>query len=266
MKYYPEVGEISNIFVEYESSDVPDEESIVNWLCTNEYATITDPLTFIQPLNQVRSNLYFEDYLQQDEDGNFIYDIMDVRMESVPFIRWSTALDEDKFNYFINTFVNQYENIDTTVKTYLRNETAIDMKLYNTYGRSDNYFIVGDEEEPLNVLNLRIKFDMWFVSGTNVLERVPAVKRFIKEKIESINEYGLNQLHISNLMREIEMNFPEVHHIRFRGINNYDTNYQSIKLIYTDLDDMGREERRKYVPELLVCEFDDIIINDYISD
>ena len=185
-------------------------------------------------------------------------------MESVPFVRWNLAFDESALTYFIRTFMEQYTNIDNVVKTYIRNETAIDMKLYNTYGRSSNYYIVGDDEKALDSPNLRVKFDIWFVSGTNLFERVPLVKKFIKEKIESVNPNGLNQLHISNLMREIEMNFSEVDHIRFRGINDFDTNYQSIKLIYTDLDDMTREERRKYVPELLVCELDDIIVNEYI--
>lgn len=240
------------------------DSTLINYFITNEYYTITDPVTFIKPLNDVRSNLYFEDYLSVDPDGNFIYDIMDVRMESVPFVRWNLAFDESALTYFIRTFMEQYTNIDNVVKTYIRNETAIDMKLYNTYGRSSNYYIVGDDEKALDSPNLRVKFDIWFVSGTNLFERVPLVKKFIKEKIESVNPNGLNQLHISNLMREIEMNFSEVDHIRFRGINDFDTNYQSIKLIYTDLDDMTREERRKYVPELLVCELDDIIVNEYI--
>lgn len=257
VEYINNSGEMSNEYVEY-------DDTLSGHFITNEYCTITDPVTFIKPLNDIRTNLYFEDYLSVDSDNNFIYDIMDVRMESVPFVRWNLSFNEEAFKYFIRTFIEQYTNIDNTVKTYIRNETAIDMKLYNTYGRSSNYYIVGDDEKTLDSPNLRVKFDIWFVSGTNLFERVPLVKKFIKEKIESVNPNGLNQLHISNLMREIEMNFSEVDHIRFRGINDFDTNYQSIKLIYTDLDDMTREERRKYVPELLVCELDDIIINEYI--
>ena len=79
----------------------------------------------------------------------------------------------------------------------------------------------------------------------------------------AISENGTNQIHISNLMREIEHNYSYVDHIRFKGFNDYSTYYQSIKLKHTDIDDLGKEERRKYVPELLVIDLDDITINEF---
>jgi hypothetical protein len=162
----------------------------------------------------------------------------------------------------MSTFTSQYETINNIITSRLRNETSIDVKLYNTYGRSNNYFI-GDDNEPLNTLNLRIAFDMWFVAGTDTLTVVPEIKQFIKNKIETISENGTNYIYISNLMREIERTFTYVDHIRFRGFNNYSSYYQSIKLKHVDLDEMTKEERRKYVPELLVIDLDDIVINEY---
>ena len=138
------------------------------------------------------------------------------------------------------------------------------MKFYNTYGRSTNYYIGDDEQELLNTLNLKVKFDMWFVAGTDTVTVIPEIKRFIKERIETISNNGTNQIHISNLMREIEYNFSYIDHIRFKGFNEYSTNYQSIKLKHTNIDDMEKEERRKYVPELLVIDLDDISITEYI--
>lgn len=253
-----------NIFVQYDGTRENEyaDSTFDTYIWTNEYSTISKPLTFIKSLNHIRTNLYFEDYTIEDKEGNYVHDPMDVRMESVPFIKWSMGFSEKSMAAFMNAFTEQYENINNIISSRLRNETSIDVKLYNTYGRSVNYFI-GDESEPLNTVNLRVAFDMWFVVGTDTLSVIPEIKQFIKTKIESIADNGTNQVHISNLIREIERTFTYVDHIRFRGFNNYSSYYQSIKLKQVDIDEMTKEERRKYVPELLVIDLDDITINPY---
>jgi hypothetical protein len=200
--------------------------------------------------------------MKDKDTDKFIHDVMDVRLESVPFIKWDLVHNQTSMTSFMNVFTSQYENISNIITNKLRNETSIDIKFYNTYGRSTNYFI-GEESESLNTLNLRVKFDMWFVSGTDTTSAVSDIKRFIKEKIETISEDGTNTIHVSNLMREIEHNFSYVDHIRFRGFNDYDSEYQSIILTHADIDNMDKESRRKYVPELLVIDIDDIVINEY---
>jgi hypothetical protein len=105
--------------------------------------------------------------------------------------------------------------------------------------------------------------DMWFIQGTDTVAVLPEIKQFIKDRIETISDNGTNQIHASNLMREIEHQFTYVDHIRFKGFNDYDSNYQSIKLKYNDENEMTKEERRKYVPELLVIDLDDIRITEY---
>ena len=240
------------------------DDTYTTYIWTNEYSTNLEPLTFIKPLNYVRSHAYFENYLEKDDDGNYIHDIMDMRMESIPFIKWNLATNKDSMNLFMNVFSSQYETISNIITNKLRNETSIDIKFYNTYGKSTNYFIgEGLESEQLNTLNLRIVFDMWFIHGTNTVSVVPEIKQFIKSRIETLSDDGTNIIHASNLMREIEDNFSYVDHIRFRGFNNYDTSYQSIILNHTDIDSMSKEDRRKYVPELLVIDIDNIIINEY---
>lgn len=67
-------------------------------------------------------------------------------------------------------------------------------------------------------------------------------------------------------MRKMEIQFPYIDHIRFRGINKYSSDYQSIYAIHSDLDDMDKESRREYVPEMLVVDLEDIIINDTLID
>jgi hypothetical protein len=66
-------------------------------------------------------------------------------------------------------------------------------------------------------------------------------------------------------MRKIESNFAYVDHIRFKNINHYDANYQAVKTYTTDLTELTVSERREYVPEFLVIETEDIVINEYFS-
>ena len=243
------------------------------YVVTNEYQTASDPLTFLKPLNNVRSNLVFKDYtlaenISEDEENpeyKYTYDIMDVDMYSLPFVKWNLNETPENLSFFMNSFLAQYNALAEIIHEQLRNETSIDVKFYNTYGRSRD-FRIGEEEELLSTVNLTLSFDMWFIPGTDTLNVKDEVKRFIKTEVETINSSGMNNLYISNLMRKIETQFTYVDHIRFRGINHYHTGYQAIKNYVEDLNDLTVEERRYYVPELLVIDLEDITINDYIVD
>ena len=235
------------------------------YIWTNQYTTLTKQATFMKPLDYVRSDLQFRDYTAKDKEGNFIYDIMDVYIRSIPMIKWDLPLDDAEFSYFINTFTSHYNWILDIINTRLRNVTAIDVKWYNTYGKSKNYAI-GDEEEIINTVNLVMRFDMWFVPGTDLVNMVERIKYFIKDEVERLNSSVVNYVHISNLMRKIEYNFACVDHIRFININNYPTTYQSVKVLVEDVNDLEKRERIQYVPEMLTVDIDNIIINEYVID
>jgi hypothetical protein len=238
------------------------------YIWTNEYSTSTYPVAFIRSLKSVRTYLDFLDYTEasESEEGDIIFahDIFDVEMKSLSFIRAATTLDDDSTDYFFNTFYMNYAFLENIIDTRLRNQTGLDIKFYNTYGRSRD-FIIGEETDILDTVNLRLSFEMWFIDGTDTLAAIPEVKRYIKSLVEVVNEKGMNNLFISNLMRKVENNFSYVDHIRFKGINAYDSNYQAIKNYVTDLNDLTVEERRWYVPELLVCDLDDIEIIEYVA-
>ena len=108
-----------------------------------------------------------------------------------------------------------------------------------------------------------IKFKIQVVSAADVSDVIRDLKILIKDYIETLNTDGVNNLYISNLIRKIETDIPEIHHCRFMGINDYTTDYQTITSVVTDLAEMSREERRYYIPEMLVINEDDIIITTY---
>lgn len=267
--YDEELGELvlnddkytNNILVDYNSS-------LEKYVWTNEYLTSQEPITFVKPLSSIRSSLTFEDYTtaEEMEDGTIVFphDILDVQIYSVGFLRASTYLDQERMTYFMKSFYNNYLYLTDIMNERLRNATNIDIKFYNTYGRSRN-FLIGEHEEVLDTVNLSLSFDMWFVEGTDTTITVPEVKAYIKTEVESINSSGMNNLFISNLMRKIELKFAYVDHIRFKQINYYDSTYQSVRNFTTDLNTLSVLERRFYVPELLVCDIDDINITEYYA-
>lgn len=244
---------------------VPYHNTYMGYVWTNEYTTLAEPVTFMYPLDYVRSDLEFMDYTLKDDNGDFVYDIMDVHIRSIPLIKWDLPLNRDEFSVFLDSFTYYYKWIVDIINTRLRNVTAIDVKWYNTYGKSKN-FAIGDEEEIINTINLVIRFDMWFIPGTDTIDAVQKIKYFIKDEVEKLNDDGTNFLHVSNLMRKIEANFASVDHIRFLNINNYSTKYQSVKVLVDDINDLPKSERLIYVPEILTVDLDNIIINEYVID
>ena len=253
----------NNIFAQY-------DPTLKGYIWTNQYTTSkADSTTFLKPLDNVRVTFTFDDYTEcyTDDTGKviFTHDIMDARMYNLPFIKYDIAINNDLIENFMNTFTLQYQFLKEIVDERLRNITSLDAKLYNTYGRS-RYFYVGENKEILDTVNLTIEFDIYYVTGTDILWANDQVKEFIKADVESINENGQNNLYVSNLMRKIETNFAYVDHIRFVRINNYDTTYQAIRSFTDDLNLLSVSQRRKYVPEFLIMDKENIILNDYYTD
>lgn len=283
---------------------------------------ITDtPISIFKPINMMRSTLYVN---TSDDQSNKSYNL-----SLIPFIKYNIINPDDKnvYNEFIQRFNNNYSYIEASLPL-LRNNTSLDVKFYNTYGKSNNYIIKGltkelmyhisigddnidgyydtngnmytseynfnrniidkvavltdtqiysmihnhtieyngntipveelesnnyvDIESKINRVNVDIKFDIVFIQGTDLIEAINAVELYIKDYIESINTEGTNELYISNLIKNLETNFSYIHHLKFRGINEYDTSYQTIGVNRFDYKELTKEERRYYVPELLV--------------
>ena len=99
------------------------------------------------------------------------------------------------------------------------------------------------------------------MQGTDKIVAERELKNFIKNDIETINDDVSNNLYISNLIRKIENNFAYVDHLRFIRINDYNSEYQTVKNLSIDLENMSKEELRKYVPEILVCDLNKITLN-----
>lgn len=237
----------------YSGNPLFNNPSFTDYIVTNVYSTESEPLTFINSMNMLRSTVTFP-AIASDES-------LKTNLTSVPFIKYDLLKDDEKFSYFISSLDAQYTAIEEVLEK-LQNNMHIDIKFYNTYGKSKNFYI-GDDEQVIDRVNLRIKFKIQVVSAADITDVTRDLKILIKDYIETLNADGVNNLYISNLIRKIETDIPEIHHCRFLGINDYTTDYQTITARVSDLASMDREERRYYVPEMLVINEDDIVITTY---
>ena len=245
--FYRIGGTNSNKFTSYEEFDGIEEFALVN-----TYQTRNDKLTFIEPLNMMRSTATFNSIINNNKPE------LGVSLSFLPVIKASTVCDTDSFNLFIDNLTMNYRHLEESLSA-LRNNTHIDIKFYNTYGMSKNYY-VGDDDELIDRVNISIKFKVFVVNGTDDIEIRKNLKDFIKKFIENVNSSGTNELYISNLIKEIETAFTSIHHLKFMGINDYPTDYQTIGLKVVNLNELTKNERRLYVPEILVVNTDDIDI------
>lgn len=263
--------------------------SLPGYEWTNVYSTFSDRVDLIKPLTMVRSSMYFrDDRLYNVTDG-------DIYLYSSPMIKYSLLqhlnsrgeysknenglTNYEMFTYMINQWYNQYKYFERILSTVICQSTYVDLKFYNTYGRSKNY-IIGDEDEIIDRVNISSMFTIYLVKGTDQVKARDEIKTFLKETIEKLNEVGINDLHVSNIMRLMETQFAYIDHIIFGGFNGdvvngeytitdkmgYNTEYQSIKCITKDLNDLSKDERFAYVPEMLCINKDQIVLVFYEMD
>jgi hypothetical protein len=174
-----------------------------------------------------------------------------MNLKSVPLVEHSYfQYNYDLVYYLLDSFMETLsQNMDR-----LENNTSVDVKLYNTYGRSRWYY----SNKSYNSISHKNEFDMVkrvdldlkltihsnsVVTGDDDL----AIKRYISDFIESCNAEGIFPM--SNLIRRLEENFDIIRFIEFESINGLPI--QKIQSKYTSFLDMDKQEVIDYVPEYL---------------
>lgn len=255
--YIPIADSVLNVYILYKTDNGGDnmftkypeymETGISDFSVVNTYSTKSEKVTFIEPMNMMRSIVTFHKNVNTSKTAT-----TQMKLSLLPMVKADMVHDDATFGLFVNTLTKNYRYIEECLPR-LRNNTHIDVKFYNTYGRSKNYF-VGDEDEQMDRVNIVIKFKVSLIDGADDNDVKIRLKDFIKKSIEQINSSGNNSLYVSNLIKEIELNFGEIHHLKFEGINGYNTDYQVIRVNTTDIKTLSKDEQRKYVPEILIAD------------
>ena len=244
-------------FLEYSENNVRHSFSQLpgfeNTTMTNKYTTEETRVELVTPLNMLKSHMVWD----KDEEGRTLITIKDV-----PVIQWQPTVmlsDISEFDRFINILSSQYdymkEILDKKVNNY-----SVDMKFYNTYGKSNN-FVVGSEGEILNRVNCSVHFKVYPHMRSEGFKLVEDMKVFIKEYFESINNDINEGIFISNLIQQLENTFSQIRYLKFESINGYNSGIQSIDNMTTDISNLEKEERIMFIPEYLNIELEDITID-----
>ena len=248
-----------NVYSFFEYSDSKSQNNFThlpgfeNLTLTNKYTTEETRVELITPLNMLKSHMVWE----KPEEGGETYLVI----KDVPVVQWKKKIqpeDITEFDRFVTILTSQY-NYMSEIMSRKVNNYSIDMKFYNTYGRSTN-FVVGEEQETLNHVNCILYLKVYPYIRSEGAQLVTDMKMFIKEYFESINRESNEGIFISNLIQQLENTFPQIRYLKFESINGYPSECQSIENITVDINSLTKEDRIEFVPEYLNIELEDIYI------
>jgi hypothetical protein len=158
----------------------------------------------------------------QNTDGSTSY-----KLTGVPVIRYSYFNDYTRSKEFFSELALKKTYIDDALSV-VENPFSIDLKFFNTYGKSKMFYI-GYNKELLDKVNLTLNFRVKLVTGADD-NTIPYIKSAIKSYIEDINT--VDSIHMNNICTEIKNNYSSnITFIEFAGINNYDATYQYLEKI-----------------------------------
>lgn len=228
------------------TTDLFNDSSFRGYMMTNRFANSHRDLTLYKPMNMMRSVITFT-----GSNNNYTVDA-----SLIPFLKYDIPLDDEKMAFFIRTFNEQYKAMEPAISKL---NGSIDFKLFNTYGRSNNYYIgpkeghdiLWDSDILLDNVYTVIKFRMAVHDRSLWNHTVQSVKNIIKKYFESLNSGEIIDLHASDLIHQIIQNEPNVNYIRFLGFNNYDANKDSIFVKYSDISELREDQLQPHVPEMI---------------
>lgn len=227
-----------------------DDPAYDGYLVANRFANANRDLILYKPLSMMKSVITFE-----GENNNYT-----INASLIPFLKYDIPLDEEKMTYFIRAFSEQYNAIEPVLSKMKGSGNAtLDYKLYNTYGRSTNYFIgpkdgsdtIWDSDILLDNVYLKIRFVLSVYDRSLYTQTVSSIINDLKLYFESLDNGTLTDVHVSDLIHMIKENNSNVRYLRFLGFNDYDANKQSIFIKENDTSKMNRSQLSTYVPEMI---------------
>lgn len=179
--------------------------------------------------------------------SNFLYRLRNCPVISANWIK--TSANED---LLIDRLARHYRKIER-VMWNLENAFAIDMKFYNSYGKS-KFYKIGSKQNlsVLDSVNITLNFGIAVNFPITVDVFRDNFRTFIKEQIEATDDMVGNgiDLYIMNVMAEAKANFDEILYMEYYGLNNYDYAAQRITIMSDD-EILETVKADSFVPEFL---------------
>ena len=237
------------------------ESSFEKYTMTNRFVNDYRNLELYKPMGMMRSHVKIE-----KDNGKYL-----INANLIPFLRWDLPLDEKRMAFFVQAFNNQYKAMEPVLNKISGN-AFLDFKLFNTYGKSNNYYVgpqegvdnLRDSNILLDDVYIKIKLRMAVYNRSLYTQTADEVKKEIISFFDKLNNGDSLDVHVSNIIRNIESNHSNVKYIRFLGFNSYDQSKQSIFIKFTDINKLNKDKIQTHVPELIRVNNDSIFIIEEI--
>lgn len=218
-----------------------------NYTITNTYSqSVLNNIAFIKPLDFIRGVLSF----LPENPGGF-----DIKLKETPLVKAQWIKNVDNMKYFMNSIADNYNSI-SNVYTLLENNFSIDMKFFNTYGKSRFYKVgIKTTSKKLNKVNCSLSFGV----SVSTLAPIDSFKRkfrsYVKSYIESINDvHNMGKsIYILNMIADLKKEFIEINYIEYYGMNDgfYDYGAQKIESMSKQEIIESSNTIVSYVPEFI---------------
>lgn len=148
-------------------------------------------------------------------------------IKHIPAIKFSYLQDITRYEYILEYLEYRKAFIDASLDV-LENSFSVDLKFFNTYGKSRLFTIGRKQQETLDKPNLTLSFDLKLKAGADNFA-VEYINSEIKSYVENINN-NIYSIHMSNLCTDIKNKFDsDIEYIEFTGVNKYNSLYQYIE-------------------------------------
>lgn len=224
---------------------------------TNIYVENSDEgVSLLEHINFIKSSLDFVENddlqdassLSDDEADEYLLSI-----KEIPMVKATWIQSTKNFNYLINALMLDYNKLKD-IYSRLENEYSIDLKFYNTYGKS-KFFRVGFKNQwsPLKNVNCSFRFGVCLTLMSTHSTFINDFREYVKSAIESINSTASNQsIYILNLTHDIKKKFTEIGYVEYYGFDDYGCDVQKIEP--TPTSELDAELLTSYIPEFInIC-------------
>ena len=241
-----------------------DNPTYEGYIMANRFRNNHRDLTLYKPMTMMRSMIEFS-----GAPGSY-----EVDCSLIPFLRYDIPLDDEKMQYFVQAFEAQYGAMEPVLNK-LEGNSFLDLKLFNTYGLSNNYYVgpeentaaLKDSEKRLTNVYVRIRLVISVYDRAMYTQTVQDVTNRVIETFNRLHDTNGEvklDLHVSDIIHNIMDNVPNVRYVRFNGFNDYDANIQSIFVKYKDVTELDEETLMIHVPEMIRVDADSIEITEEV--
>ena len=244
-----------SVFYKYDESNSIHKYSKFDYFrthtMTNTYEENSENgVSLISHIDFIRSTLTYEELEDSSDEDGINEDGFVINIKEIPLAKAAWIKNTSNFRYLINEVSDDFEILKDAFYS-LENNYGIDMKFYNTYGKS-KFFRTGirDNWNPLSRVDCSFKFGVCLSSINTQASFLEQFRDYLKEKVESINStLGNQSIYIMGLTSDIQRKFPEVEYMEYYGFNEHSYDTQKIEPIPTN--EMDPTLKTAYIPEFI---------------